>query len=74
MINKKFLINKLLELPEKPIEVGQKADLTLFDPSQYWNVTKERILSNTYNTPFINTELKGCIIGIIHNGQLGLTI
>lgn len=65
---------KLLELPEKPIEVGQKADLTLFDPSQSWNVTKERILSNTYNTPFINTELKGCIIGIIHNGQLGLTI
>lgn len=58
---------------EKPlISVGQKADLTLFQPSKKWKLEKKDVISHTFNTPFIGKELTGNIVGIINKGKLAL--
>jgi dihydroorotase len=62
----------ILAVPAYPIEVGQKADLTLFRPSEKWNFKKESILSNTSNTPLIGQDLIGNVVGIVNNGKLAL--
>ncbi|SEH76942.1 dihydroorotase [Paenimyroides aquimaris] len=52
------------------IKVGQKADLTLFDPSKKWTFTKNDILSKSKNTAFLNHPMKGVVYGIYHNNKL----
>lgn len=60
---------KIASIPENPIKVGAKADLTLFSPSSTWNFTKNDVISATYNTPLLNKELRGQVVGIINNGK-----
>lgn len=62
----------IIALPSYAIEVGQKADLTIFNPLIKWTFEKEAILSKTSNTPFIGQELTGNIVGIVNNGKLAL--
>jgi dihydroorotase len=52
------------------LSVGSVADLTLFNPSTNWTLKKEDIQSLCYNTPLMNTELKGHVIGVIRNELL----
>jgi dihydroorotase len=59
---------KLADIPNQPIDIGNKADLTLFNPLSKWVLTKDSILSFTYNTPYLNKELQGEVYGIFHNG------
>ncbi|MFT3901711.1 MAG: dihydroorotase [Niabella sp.] len=61
---------KLLGLPIPTIAEGNKASLTLFDPSQKWVLEKKDILSLSKNSPFIGIELTGKPLGIIHNNQI----
>lgn len=63
---------KILGIPELSIAENQPADLTLFSPNSTWNFTKEDIFSNTSNTPLLNTELTGKVIGVINNGKLAI--
>lgn len=63
---------KILGIPELSIAENQPADLTLFSPNSTWNYTKEDIFSNTSNTPLLNSELTGKIIGVINNGKLAI--
>lgn len=62
----------LLQIENPTIEVGQKADLTLFVPSKKWTLTTDLLISSTRNTPFLNQELTGWVVGIINNGKLAL--
>ena len=62
----------ILAIPSCPIEVGQKADLTLFTPDKKWIFEKDTIVSNTFNSPFIGHELTGDVVGILNNGKLAL--
>lgn len=62
----------LLGINEHPIEVGNKADLTLFVPGKKWILTKELICSNTYNTDLIGKELSGYVAGVVNNGKFAL--
>jgi dihydroorotase len=48
------------------IKEGNKAVLTLFNPSQKWIVEEKDICSRSKNTPFIGKELTGKVIGIIN--------
>lgn len=57
----------ILSIQESPIEVGNKADLTLFIPSQKWTFKKEMVLSKTYNSDLIGKELSGRVLGVINN-------
>lgn len=62
----------ILGIDPKPIEAGQKADLTLFFPNHKWVLNKEDILSSTFNSPFIGKELTGNVLGIVNNGKLAI--
>lgn len=53
-----------------PIEEGQKANLSLFNPEGKSTFTKTFILSKSKNSAFLGTETKGKAYGIINQGQL----
>lgn len=62
----------ILEVPEHPVEVGNKADLTLFIPSRKWMFEKADVISNTCNSGLIGKELTGYVAGIVNNGKFAL--
>tara|TARA_Y100000385_G_scaffold285543_1_gene345641 strand:+ start:1136 stop:2410 length:1275 start_codon:yes stop_codon:yes gene_type:complete len=47
------------------IKEGHIADITLFNPTSKWVFSKENNLSLSENTPLLNTELNGKVIGTI---------
>jgi len=75
-----FTLKKTIELLTKGkerfginptiINVGNKADLTLFNPNESYKFTKEQILSTSKNSLFENFQLKGKAYGIIANDQV----
>ncbi len=62
----------LLGIDHQLIEINSKADLTIFNPSNKWILTKDDIISSTYNTPFIDQEFTGNVVAIINNGNLAI--
>lgn len=59
----------ILTLSENPIEEGNTADLTIFNSDEKWLFTKDLVLSNCFNSPFLNEELTGVVKGIVNNGK-----
>lgn len=59
----------VLGVEEATIDEGESADITLFVPDEQWTFIKDDICSNTDNSPFLNKELKGKVLGIINNGK-----
>lgn len=57
-------------LDSTSVEIGNKADFTLFDPSKKYVFNKENILSTSSNAMFLNHELLGKAYGIFANNQL----
>lgn len=57
--------SKIFGLKIGEIKEGEKANLTLFDPSLQWIFDKSCILSKSKNTPFIGTEFTGKTLGVI---------
>ena len=78
----KFTLKKTIELLTKgkgrfgiesiPINVGNKAELTLFNPNDKYVFTKEHIISTSKNSIFENFRLTGKAYGIIANNQIVL--
>jgi len=66
-----FTVNArdVLGIDSTKIDVGEIADVTFFVPDEKWTFTKDDIYSNTDNTPLVNEELKGKVMGIINNGK-----
>lgn len=60
---------KILSI-EGIINIGEKADLTLFCPNKKWTFKAKDILSKTSNTPYVDKELTGYVAGVINNGIL----
>ena len=46
--------------------------MTLFDPNKKWIYKESDINSKSKNSPFINYEFTGKILGIFNNGQIKL--
>lgn len=61
---------KLLRLPKVKIEVGEIANLTVFDPSINWVFSKNDIRSKSKNTPFVGKELIGKSVAVINKGKI----
>ncbi len=61
---------EILKLKSHSIEVNSPADLTLFSPSQKWTFDKSLICSSTFNSPYVNNELTGLVLGVINNATL----
>jgi dihydroorotase len=71
VIVNKLVANKLVFKIKNPsIEVGNKADISLFSSEENWTFGKENILSKSKNTAFLGQKMKGKAIGIYNNGQL----
>ena len=60
---------RILGLPVPEIKDGAKANLTIFDPTLKWVYTKDHIYSKSKNTPFLDKEFTGKVIGVINKGQ-----
>lgn len=60
----------LFALEQATIQEGNKASLTLFEPSKKWIVTEKDIRSKSKNSPFIGKELTGKVAGIINGDNL----
>ena len=58
---------KVLNVELASIEVGNKANITLFDPSESYQLTKATVHSKSKNSPFFNRKLQGKVIGVINN-------
>lgn len=66
LIVEKLTVSKsVFGIENHPIEVGKKAELTLFNPNSNYTFSQENILSKSKNSPFIGKELKGKVYGII---------
>ncbi|WP_040249636.1 dihydroorotase [Psychroserpens mesophilus] len=82
-LNSVFTIKKAVELLTKgkerfgiesfPIVVGNKANLSLFNPNENYMFSREHILSRSKNSIFDNKELKGMAYGIIANNKIILS-
>ena len=56
-----------IEIPE--IKEGSVADLCIFDPDIKWTYHETSIKSKSKNSPFIDQDFTGKVIGIIGNGK-----
>ncbi len=64
---------RVLGLPIPEIKEGEKANLTIFDPTQKWTLTEDAIRSKSKNNPFINTQLTGKPLAVVNNNKFNLT-
>ena len=67
-----FNPRKLLNLPQPSIEEGVMANLTIFDPNLEWTFSQKDIQSKSKNTPFVDHEFKGKVLGVVNNGKYHL--
>ena len=63
---------ELIGLPIPKIEVGEKADLSVFNFEDSSTFQKENILSKGKNNPFIGRELTGRVYGIIKGNKTNI--
>jgi dihydroorotase len=58
----------ILKIHQPIIQVGEKANLTIFNPEESFTFEKKDIVSKSKNSPFIGKELKGKIIATFNKG------
>lgn len=54
----------------RPIAVGERANITVIDPTKTWRVDRDLVSSRSRNTPFHGLELPGVILATIFNGRI----
>jgi dihydroorotase len=64
---------RILRMSQPRIEVGQPANLTLFDAHTEWTFTEADIRSKSRNTPFVGKTLKGRPVATIQNERLTIS-
>ena len=62
----------LFNVNETKIEIGESANLTLFNPIKEYTFTNKNIISKSKNSIFLNEKLKGTVYGIINNNKISL--
>ena len=62
---------KLMRI-EGSINEGEKADLTLFCPNKTWTFEKGDIITKTLNSPYVDKELRGYVVGVLNKGKLAI--
>jgi len=60
---------KLLKLDVPKIEVGAKANLTIFDSTIEWEYAEKSVRSKSKNSPVLGQSLKGKAIAVFNKGQ-----
>ncbi|TGV01660.1 dihydroorotase [Flavivirga rizhaonensis] len=59
-------------LEQTPIEIGNKVNITLFNPDVKYTFSKNDIISKSKNAIFENETLKGKVYGVISNNKISL--
>jgi len=59
-----------LSIDQNKIEVGSKAEITLFDPDFTYEFKEDHILSTSKNCAFIGQKMTGKVYGVINNNNL----
>ena len=59
--------------PQGRLAVGAPADLCVFDPRAYWAVTRETLVSQGKNTPYLGRELQGRVTMTLCAGRVVYT-
>ena len=59
-------------LEQTPVNIGNKANMTLFNPDTKYSFSKDNIISKSKNTIFEDEALKGNVYGIIANNKISL--
>ncbi|GAA3625872.1 dihydroorotase [Flavivirga jejuensis] len=59
-------------LEQTPINIGNKINITLFNPDTEYSFSKKDIISKSKNTIFEGETLKGNVYGIISNNKISL--
>ncbi|WP_121965941.1 dihydroorotase family protein [Myroides sp. N17-2] len=59
----------IFKIEEQPIAVGNKVNLTLFNPKKEYIFTKENILSKSKNSAFLNHAMNGEVYGVINGDR-----
>ncbi len=52
------------------LSVNADADICIFDPEHYWQITRESLHSQGKNTPFLGLELQGKVRYTLVHGQI----
>lgn len=59
----------IFKIEEQPVAVGNKANLTLFNPKKEYIFTKENILSKSKNSAFLNHAMNGEVYGVVNGDR-----
>jgi len=59
-----------LNIPVPQIKVGEKANLSIIDPSMIWTVDVSKFKSKSRNSPFDKRLLTGKSIAVINNCKM----
>ena len=65
-------IRAIFKMEAALIEIGKKANITLFDPGKEYVFEEIDIVSKSKNNSFIGKKLKGRVVGIINGDKLYL--
>ena len=60
----------ILGLPTPSIDIGQKANLTLFDLKKEWVLEQAGIFSKSKNSPFVGKKMKGHVLATVSGKTL----
>lgn len=61
---------RILKITAGTLSIGNTADICIFDPDHYWEISPDSWLSRGYNTPFVGWELRGHATHTFINGKL----
>jgi dihydroorotase len=62
----------LLGINESKIEIGQQADLTVFDEHLEWDFNEKTNFSKSKNSPFFGKKLKGKVLAVFNNEKFSI--
>ncbi len=60
----------VLKKTQGRFEVGKPADACIFDPRAFWAVTRETLVSQGKNTPYLSRELQGKVTHTVCAGRV----
>jgi len=63
-------LKKTFNISEFPINIGNKASISLFNPKPNWVFSEKHILSSSKNSALLGSAMKGQVYGIYNNNQL----
>lgn len=72
VVIEKLTFGRTILKQKAALEIGAQACLTLFEPHTEWEFQAEHIFSKSKNCAFLGCQMKGKVLGTLHQNQLKL--